>query len=78
MAVTLVFLGVPVARASGPDPAWCLGESVSSFSKANARPGSVYRAFAQDPQTEPGLGDGVQGLQAGLVPDADFPNTCNG
>ena len=26
----------------------------------------------------PGLGDGIQNLQAGLVPDSTVPNTCNG
>jgi hypothetical protein len=34
--------------------------------------------FAQDPNLPPpGLGDGIQALQAGQVPDDLVPNTCN-
>jgi hypothetical protein len=34
--------------------------------------------FAQDPNLPPpGLGDGIQALQAGVVPDEVVPNTCN-
>ena len=37
--------------------------------------------FAQAPTNEivplPGLGDGVQLVQAGVVPDDVVPNTCN-
>jgi hypothetical protein len=39
--------------------------------------GSAVVGFAQEPGNRPGLGDGVQLLQAGLVPDEVVPNTCN-
>jgi hypothetical protein len=39
--------------------------------------GSAVVGFAQEPGNRPGLGDGVQLLQAGLVPDELVPNTCN-
>ena len=39
--------------------------------------GQLVVGFAQDPFSRPGLGDGIQLLQAGLVPDEVVPNNCN-
>ena len=40
--------------------------------------GAGIRGFAQDPTLPPpGLGDGIQALQAGVVPDEVVLNTCN-
>jgi hypothetical protein len=33
--------------------------------------------FAQGPTTRPGLGDGIQALQAGAVDDGLVANACN-
>jgi hypothetical protein len=76
--VASIVAAAPVANAGTPGTKACVGRSVSSFSTTFIRSGFLYRDFAQDPTTRPGLGDAVQGLQAGLVADDVFPNTCNG
>ena len=70
-------IGTLPASAANPAVKGCVGKSVSSFSSTIVRSGWLYRDFAQDPASRPGLGDAVQGLQAGAVPDAAFPNSCN-
>jgi hypothetical protein len=71
-----------VASASHPGPVLqaCVGTTFSTAA-ANLPPGDVgalIAAFAQAPDTaHPGLGDGIQELQAGLVPDDVAVNTCN-
>jgi hypothetical protein len=67
---------------SEPEPAnqACVGQSLSALAANQPSAGSFGAAvvgFAQAPDL-PGLGDGLQTLQAGLVPDAVVPNTCNG
>lgn len=69
-----------VASAAQPVQQACLGESVSALASSQPAPGAFGAAvlgFAQDPTTAPGLGDGLQALQAGQVPDEVVPNTCN-
>ena len=39
--------------------------------------GHGVAGFAQDPTNRPGLGDGIQALQAGDVFDDVVLNTCN-
>ncbi len=73
-----IVMAAPLAGAATPASQACLGSSVSSFSSEHVRSGWLYRDFAQDPNDRPGLGDGVQAFQAGLIPDEVFPNTCNG
>ena len=69
-----------VAGASGPVVQAC----VDDVQRRNRGlpPGDVEQlivGFAQAPDTEhPGLGDGIQLLQAGMVLDEVAPNTCNG
>jgi hypothetical protein len=70
-----------VAGAGEPVVQACVGTTFSDA--AHALPpgdfGQVVSGFAQAPDTEhPGLGDGIQLLQAGLVPDEVAVNTCNG
>jgi hypothetical protein len=69
-----------VASASQPVLQACVGTTFSAAA-ANLPPGDVgalIAAFAQAPDTaHPGLGDGIQELQAGLVPDDVAVNTCN-
>ncbi len=58
----------------------CIGKSYSALATTQPFPGAFgggVRGFAQDPNTAPGLGDGVQAVQAGVVPDDVVPNTCN-
>lgn len=40
--------------------------------------GDIVSNWGQAPDGQPGLGDGIQRLQAGLTPDSVAVNTCNG
>ena len=76
-AVSFGLLTGPSA-ASEPEPASCLGESFAAFAGPGFGQGVVFFAQVGGPlNTRPGLGDGIQNIQAGLVPDWVFPNTCN-
>jgi hypothetical protein len=69
-----------VAGAAKPANQACVGESLSALATNQPFPGAFGGAvvsFAQAPDGRPGLGDLVQAGQAGLVPDAVLPNTCN-
>jgi hypothetical protein len=70
-----------VAGAGEPAKQACVGESLSALATNQLFPGAFgagVRGFAQDPTLPPpGLGDGLQALQAGLVPDEVVPNTGN-
>ena len=69
-----------VVDAGRPAVQGCYGASISALATTQPFPGAFgagVRGFAQDPEGRPGLGDGVQLLQAGLVPDGAVPNTCN-
>ena len=77
-------LNTGVVGASEPVNPACYGESISALATEQPFPGAFGGAvvgFAQAPPDEflplPGLGDGVQAVQAGLVPDEVVPNTCN-
>ena len=65
-----------VAVAATPTVPGCVGESVSAAAQAT---GSGFGEFVSDTArlNERGVGDAVQALQAGLVSDEDYPNTCN-
>ena len=69
-----------VADAGKPAVQGCYGGSISALATTQPFPGafgSGVVGFAQDPEGRPGLGDGVQALQAGFVPDDAVPNSCN-
>jgi hypothetical protein len=70
-----------IAGAGEPANRACVGESLSALATTQPSPGAfgaAVRGFAQDPNLPPpGVGDGIQALQAGLVPDEVVPNTCN-
>ena len=77
-----VVLGAGSAASAGqPANQACVGESLSALATTQPFPGafgSAVAGFAQDPNLPPpGLGDGIQALQAGVVPDEVVPNTCN-
>ena len=66
------------AGAAEPVERACLGESFSALAGPEFGPGVVFFAQVGGPaDTGPGLGDGIQALQAGQVPDQVVPNTCN-
>jgi len=68
---------VSVARAAPPAVHACIGTTFSALATAGPRLGQGVKSFAQDPTNRPGLGDGIQALQAGQVPDDVVQNTCN-
>ena len=72
--------GVASANHGAPVVQACVGTTFSTAA-ANLPPGdlgAVVAGFAQAPDTFlPGLGDGIQEIQAGVVPDEVAPNTCN-
>jgi hypothetical protein len=68
------------ASAAEPANQACVGQSLSALASTQPFPGAFGAAvvgFAQAPDARPGLGDGIQVLQAGAVPDEVVPNTCN-
>ena len=82
LATSAALVGVAsgVANAGPPANTGCYGESISALATNQAAPGAFGAGvvgFAQNPDDRPGLGEGVQALQAGAVPDIVVPNTCN-
>jgi hypothetical protein len=73
-AIVVGSLGLMMSPAGAAEPAnqACLGESFSDLAGPGFGPGVV--SFAQNPGP---FGDGIQAVQAGVVPDAVVPNTCN-
>jgi hypothetical protein len=71
-----------VATASQPVVPACVGSTFSQDVQAlqanGTPPGTVVSGFARGADARPGLGDGIQSLQAGQVPDSTVANTCNG
>jgi hypothetical protein len=83
MMVAAGLIAAVAAPASAATPAnqACVGESLSALASnqpSNGSFGAAVKGFAQAPNTpHPGLGDAIQLFQAGGVPDAVVPNTCN-
>lgn len=66
------------ANAAEPEKQACVGESLSALAGPGFGDAIVFFAQVGGPvNTQPGLGDGIQLLQAGAVPDQVVPNTCN-
>jgi hypothetical protein len=81
LAAGLVLASGVAAGADAPANQACVGTSFSFLASDQPAPGAFgggVAGFAQDPNLPPaGLGDGIQALQAGLVPDEVVLNTCN-
>jgi hypothetical protein len=80
VAVVAVASAAGVVDAGKPVNQGCYGASISALASDQPFPGAFGAgvvSFAQQPDGRPGLGDGVQLLQAGLVPDGAVPNSCN-
>ena len=77
VAVCAFTFGMGAASAATPAVQGCVGSTFSSLATASPRLGQGVVGFAQDPTSRPGLGDGIQALAAGQVPDTLVPNTCN-
>jgi hypothetical protein len=82
VAVAFAGLAVPATSALAATPLVhaCVGSSISTAATGNPRLGQFISGVAHDPTSGSGLGvgDDVQALQTGLVPDSGFANTCNG
>ena len=82
IVAAIVCCTAPAATAMAGQPVTpnCVGTTFSGAAHA-LPPGGVAQVvvgFAQGgPGGGPGLGGGIQALQAGHVPDTDAPNTCN-
>ena len=82
-ACALLGVGVTAAGASEPVVHACVGTTFSEGAQgALVGPpgtfGQLVSGLARAPGTEhPGGGDGIQQLQAGLVPDTVAINACN-
>lgn len=64
--------------AAAPANQACVGQSLSALAGPGFGQAIVFFAQVGGPvNTQPGLGDGIQLLQAGAVPDQVVPNTCN-
>jgi hypothetical protein len=66
-------LGVGSASAGQPTTKGCVGASVS----LNADLLHPYGQFISTVVAPGGVGDDVHALQAGLIPDAVYLNSCN-
>ena len=68
------------ASAAKPSSQACVGQSLSPLAANQPAPGAfgaAVGALAQAPDGQAGLGNAIQALQAGDIPDAVVPNTCN-
>jgi hypothetical protein len=76
-AAALVGIGVGTASAAEPVVKGCFGQSVSADAQA-LHPYGQLVLNPNAPRNPFGtVADAVHGVQAGQVPDAVFPNTCN-
>jgi hypothetical protein len=69
------------AASSAATPAiqGCVGTTFAQAAQGPGPLGPIIADFAHAPDTaHPGLGDGIQQLQAGDLPDEVALNTCNG
>lgn len=74
---TMLFIGSGGAQAATPTKHGCFGASVSALAAPSRPFGDFVSDTARNPEDAPGVGDAVQLVQAGNVPDAAFPNACN-
>jgi hypothetical protein len=72
VATSTASAGQPVKRA-------CLGDTfkVGAAIQPGGGLGALVSFFAQVPDGSPGLGNGIQALQAGVVTDGTLTNSCN-
>jgi hypothetical protein len=76
ISTAVITFGAGNASAARPTTPGCVGESVSANAKALHPYGGFISSVA--PRNAFGtLGDAVHAVQAGLVPDELYPNTCN-
>lgn len=79
---TAAVLGLSTGAASAGEPAnqaWSarVCPPWQPLSPSRERSAPQLWGFAEDPEAPPGLGNGIQLLQAGEVPDEVVPNTSN-
>ena len=77
MCALLGTLSTGVASGARPAEPGCLGASVSAAATADGRGFGAFVSFTARNDPGNGVGDAVQAVLAGVVPDEAFPNTCN-
>ncbi|HZC69584.1 MAG TPA: hypothetical protein VE442_02710 [Jatrophihabitans sp.] len=78
-AILLPLAAAAPAYAAQPAVQGCVGSSVGAAAQQPGPFGQFVNGVAHDPTSvRPGVGDEVQTLAAGGLPDDEFPNTCNG
>ena len=82
IAVTTGIALASPAAAGPPRRQACVGTTFAGGAHESEPPaetvGATIRVFARDKvQSPPGLGDGIQLMQLGLLSDAVADNTCN-
>jgi hypothetical protein len=79
-AAATVPVALPLSAYAGPPATHaCIGKSVSAAATSTTAFGLFVSGIAHDPDAgfRLGIGDDVNAVAAGLVPDEDFPNSCN-
>ena len=79
IATTTVVRLAGTASAGTPATQGCVGSTLSVLAvnqSFSGQFGAGVRTIAKEPG-KPGLGDSIQFLEAGVVPDGILPNTCN-
>ena len=74
--VAALVISAAPAAAAAPNHQACLGTTVSSAAQTIPDYGALVAGVARSGPVL-GVGDDVQAILAGQVPDALFPNTCN-
>ena len=77
IAAAALFFAGGAADAATPASKGCMGESVSAAAQGNQGAFGALVSSTAQLEGDPGIGDIVQAIQAGLIPDEVLSNTCN-
>jgi hypothetical protein len=78
LAVSAIAIGTGTVSAGAPAVKGCVGESISANAKLLQPYGKNFVSTVAPRNDFGTLGDALQVLQAGGIPDEAYPNTCNG
>jgi hypothetical protein len=77
LAASAIAVSAGTASAGKPAVQGCVGESVSANAKTFQPYGKNFISTIAPRNDFGSVGDAVQVVQAGGVPDVAYPNTCN-